>query len=126
MKIVVFRAFRDPYRTSMKVYAGAIERRVSPWLAPGETLVVEELPSPRLDGGWRRYWDQYVRYQRYARGHGGDVNHIVDHGYGHLLNSLPPERTIVTFHDPVVVQGPGVNWRTRRAFDYSMRAMRRA
>lgn len=126
MKIVVFRAFRDPYRTSMKVYADAIERRVSPWLAPGERLVVEELPSPRLDGGWRRYWDQYVRYQRYARTHGGDVNHIVDHGYGHLLNSLPPERTIVTFHDPVVVRGPGVNWRTRRAFDYSMRAARRA
>ena len=126
MKIVVFRAFRDPYRTSMKLYADAIERRVTPWLVAGETLVVEELPSPRLDGGWRRYWDQYVRYQRYARAHGGDVNHIVDHGYGHLLNSLPPERTIVTFHDPVVMQGPGVNWRTRRAFDYSMRAMRRA
>lgn len=126
MNIVVFRAFRDPYRTSMKLYADAIARRVTPWLAADETLVAEELPSPRLDGGWRRYWDQYVRYQRYARSRGGDVNHIVDHGYGHLLNSLAPERTIVTFHDPVVVQGPGVSWRTRRAFDYSMRATRRA
>lgn len=126
MTIVVFRAFRDPYRTSMKLYADAIERRISPWLAPDETLVTEELPAPRLDGGWRRHWDQYIRYQRYARAHGGDVNHIVDHGYGHLVNSLPPERTIVTFHDAVVVKVPGVSWRTRRSFEYSLRAMRRA
>ena len=60
MKIVVFRAFRDPYRTSMKLYADAIERRVAPWLAPNETLVTEELPAPRLEGGWRRYWDTRI------------------------------------------------------------------
>jgi glycosyltransferase involved in cell wall biosynthesis len=124
--VVVFRAFRDPYRTSMQLYADAIERRVSRWMAAGETLRTEELPAPRLDGGWRRYWDQYIRYQRYVRSHAGDVNHIVDHGYGHLVSSLPPERTIVTFHDAVVVKVPGVNWRTRRSFDYSLRAMRRA
>jgi glycosyltransferase involved in cell wall biosynthesis len=126
MKVVVFRAFRDPYRTSMQLYADAIERRVTPWLAAGESIVTEELPSPRLDGGWRRHWDQYVRYQRYVRSRAGDVNHIVDHGYGHLAKSLPAGRTVVTFHDAVVVKVPGVNWRTRRSFEYSLRAMTQA
>jgi glycosyltransferase involved in cell wall biosynthesis len=126
VKIVLFRAFRDPYRTSMTLYADALERRVRPWLAADETLVSDELPSPRIDGGWRRYWDQYIRYQGYVKTHAGDVNHIVDHGYGHLVNNLRPERTIVTFHDAVVFKVPGVSWRTRRSFEYSLRAMRRA
>lgn len=126
MKIVIFRAFRDPYRTSMTLYADALERRVAPWLTSGEQIRTEELPGARIHGGWARYWDQYVRYQRFAARHAGDVNHIVDHGYGHLVRSLRPERTIVTFHDAVVMKVPGVSWRTRRSFDYSLRSMRRA
>jgi len=126
MNIVLFRAFRDNYRTSMTLYADALERRLGPWLQAGETIGSAELPQPRLEGGWRRYWDQYVRYPRYAPRHAGDVNHIVDHGFGHLVGSLRPERTIVTFHDAVVMKVPGVNWRTRRAFAFSMRRLSRA
>lgn len=126
MKIVLFRAFRDAYRTSMTMYADALERRIVPWLRETESISSVELPAPRMEGGWWRYWDQYVRYQRLARKSGGDVNHIVDHGFGHLLRSLRPERTIVTFHDAVVMKVPGINWRTRRAFEYSMRSLSRA
>lgn len=125
MKIVLFRPFPDPYRLSMTRYASAIEQRVRAWLSPGEEIVAAELPSPRLSGRGR-YWDQYVRYQRFARERAGDVNHIVDHGYGHLVRSLPPGRTIVTFHDAVVTKVPGAGWGTRLSFRYSLGALRRA
>lgn len=125
MNIVLFRAFRDPYRSSMAMYADTLERRIPSWLSAGESIESCELPSPTLEG-WRRYWDQYVRYQRLAGRKSGSVNHIVDHGYAHLVRSLPGERTIVSFHDAVVMKVPGVNWRTRRAFEYSVRSLTRA
>ena len=108
----------------MERYASAVEDRVRPWLAPNERLVSELLPQARLEG-LGRYWDQYVRYQRYARERAGDVNHVIDHGYGHLTRSLPKGRTIVTFHD-AAASSPGVSWRTRLAFAHGVRALRQA
>jgi glycosyltransferase involved in cell wall biosynthesis len=125
MKIVLFRPFADPYRLSMSRYAAAVERRVGLWLGRNDRIVAEKLPDARL-AGWARYWDQYVRYQRYARAHAGDVNHVVDHAYAHLARSLPANRTIVTFHDAVAAKVPGASWRTRLAFRYNLQALRRA
>lgn len=125
MKIVLFRPFPDPYRLSMARYADAIEERVRARLSSGDEIVSEALPEARLSG-LGRYWDQYVRYQRFARTRAGDVNHVVDHGYGHLTRSLPEGRTVVTFHDAVVAKVPGVSWRTRMSFRYSLKALRRA
>ena len=126
MNVTLFRAFPDVYRLSMTRYADQLQRRVSLYMRPGESIRGECLPAPRLNGGWRRYWDQYVRYERYARAHAGDVNHIIDHGYGHLTRTLPAGRTIVTFHDAVVMKVPGVNWRTRASLRHSLRAMQSA
>jgi glycosyltransferase involved in cell wall biosynthesis len=126
MKVAVFRAFPDPYRFSMDLYATEIVRRVGRLLGPGDAIVGEALPNPRLTGGWRRYWDQYVGYARYARAHAADVNHIADHGYSHLASALPKGHTVITFHDAVVVKVPGASWRMRQAFRYNLRAMRRA
>lgn len=125
MKVTLFRAFRDPYRASMTLYADALERRVSAFLEPDDQIRSVELPDQRLEG-WRRYWDQYVRYGAYAKSVATDVNHIVDHGYGHLTTALPRGRTVVTFHDAVVMRVPGVSWRTRRSFEHSLRRMREA
>jgi glycosyltransferase involved in cell wall biosynthesis len=126
MKVALFRAFPDPYRLSMTRYADELERRVGAYMKAGESIHSERCPDPRLDGGWRRYWDQYVRYNRYAATHAGDVNHVIDHGYGHLTRALPAGRTIVTFHDAVVMKVPGVNWRTKMSLRHSLRSMRRA
>ena len=126
MNVALFRAFPDPYRLSMTRYADQLQRRVGAYMKAGESIRSESFPDPRLDGGWRRYWDQYARYGRYAAAHAGDVNHIVDHGYGHLTRALPAGRTIVTFHDAVVMKVPGVNWRTKMSLRHSLRAMRRA
>ncbi len=95
-------------------------------LAVDEQIDFEELPEPRMDGGWARYWDQYVRYGRYAREHAGDVNHIIDHGYSHLTKQLPPGRTVITFHDATVLKMSSTGWRTRLSFKYNLSAMRRA
>lgn len=126
MNVALFRAFPDPYRLSMARYADDIERRVGAYLKAGESIRGECLPSPRLESGWQRYWDQYVRYGQYARAHAADVNHVIDHGYGHLTRNLPPGRTIVTFHDAVVLKVPGVSWRTRLSLQHSLKAMQNA
>ncbi len=57
-------------------------------------------PLGRLAG----YVDRYGAYQWRVRGRDADVNHVVDHGYGHLAFSLDPRRTVVTFHDAVLLR----------------------
>ncbi len=126
MNVVLFRPFKDSYRLSMARYADAIEQRVRPWLSASDSLTSLELPNAHLVPWRRRYLDQYVRYGRFARVHAGDVNHVTDHGYGHLVRALPPHRTIVTFHDAVPLKVPGASWRTRLSLRHSLRAMRQA
>src|SRR5713226_5397874 len=45
------------------------------------------------------YVDRYGLYQWRVWRKITQVNHIVDHGYGHLAFSLDARRTLVTFHD---------------------------
>ena len=125
MKVALFRPFPDQYRFSMTKYADEIHRRVGEYMKAGESIELREFPAPRLEG-FGRYWDQYRRYGRYAAAHAGDVNHIVDHGFGHLTSQLPAGRTIVTFHDAVVTKVPGVRWTTKASLSHSLRAMRKA
>ena len=42
---------------------------------------------------------RYVSYPLQARKHNSSINHIIDHGYAHLLHTLSPEKTVVTVHD---------------------------
>jgi len=50
------------------------------------------------------YADRYLAYQWQARGKNAQVNHIIDHGYGHLCFSLDCRRTVVTFHDALMLK----------------------
>ncbi len=110
----------------MHIYADQLVERIPALLTNGDVLETCELPHPRLGSPWTRYWDQYVRYQRLSRVCQGDVNHIVDHGYAHLVYSLAPERTVVTFHDSAVSRTNGIPLRTRLAFRYSLNGLKRA
>ncbi len=125
MKVVLFRAFPDSFRKSMQIYADQLIKRIRP-LLQNEEQVEDWLPSGIRLNGNSRYWDQYVRYQWLSRDAQGDVNHIIDHGYGHLLHSLCKERSIVTFHDSVVNKLDGISWRTRLSVRYSFLALRKA
>ncbi|MGQ9584813.1 MAG: glycosyltransferase family 4 protein [Anaerolineae bacterium] len=48
-----------------------------------------------------------------ARRQQGEVNHVVDHSYGHLVHFLEARRTVVTVHDlaPLALQDVGGRWR---------------
>lgn len=70
-----------------------------------------EAPFHHRFGRWRhadaapaivdRIINRFVDYPRWlrAQGLGLDVYHLVDHSYAHLVDSLPPDRTVVTCHD---------------------------
>ena len=58
--------------------------------------------TPRLG----RYWSQYISYQLRARFVQGDVNHVIDQSYGHIVHSLDPARAVVTFHDAIGLKSP--------------------
>ena len=81
-------------------------------------------PNAVANYAWR-----YGVYPRYARRHQGDVNHILDHSYAHLLRWLDPQRTVVTCHDiaPLVFDPPGKGLSRRlwlSAFETMFRAAR--
>jgi glycosyltransferase involved in cell wall biosynthesis len=111
MIVRLFHTLPGEGRLSMEVYA----RQLTQGLAgTGNGLTVEHYrasgrlraaadplgPLGRLAG----YIDRYGIYQWCVNGKDADVNHVVDHGYGHLAFSLDPRRTIVTFHDAVLLR----------------------
>ena len=82
MRVSLFRAFPDPFRKSMQIYADQLLKGIRPLLQEHEEIV-DCLPANiRLQPRVARYWDQYIRYQRFTKTSAGDVNHVIDHGYG--------------------------------------------
>ena len=64
------------------------------------------LPRGLSCGKWSMRFARFVAYPLQARGRQTRINHIIDHGYGHLLYALDPARTVVTVHDLI----PLVRW----------------
>lgn len=125
MKICLFRAFPDPFRKSMQIYADQLLYRIRA-LLNGNDEIVDCLPAGvRTTPGYARYWDQYVRYQLFSRSQRADVHHVIDHGYGHLLHSLPARQSIVTFHDSTVTKVANVAYTTKLSLRYSLQAIRK-
>lgn len=110
----------------MEIYANQLLKGVRSLLHEHEKIVDCLPANVRLQPRYARYWDQYVRYQRFSRVFKGDVNHIIDHGYGHLVRSLPAHRTVVTFHDATVTKVETVSRSTRLSLRYSLMAIRKA
>jgi len=117
----------------MDVYADKVSQGVQAILGASdmisEYLPVRARPQPR----WARLWDQYVGYQIAARRAQGDVNHVIDHSFGHLVYSLDARRTVVTFHDATVfkvangtIGGNGVTKKTIWSLRYSLAAIQKA
>jgi glycosyltransferase involved in cell wall biosynthesis len=57
-------------------------------------------------GNWSMRFARYAAYPFQARCRQARINHVLDHGYGHLLYALDPARTVVTVHDLI----PLVRW----------------
>jgi glycosyltransferase involved in cell wall biosynthesis len=101
MRVTIFRAFPDAYRQSMTVYADRLLDHLRDEMGPGESAADYLPPRVALHPKLARHWSQYARYQRLARHAQGDVNHVIDQAYAHLVHGLDARRTVVTFHDAI-------------------------
>ncbi len=110
-RVSIFRDFAEDERTSMDIYADGLSAALRDFA--GERFEVsDQLPRPLnfLPGNaftLRMRISRQFYYPWFARNHHGDVNHIVDHGYAHLLRTLDPQRTVVTVHDLI----PLLSWK---------------
>ncbi len=129
MKITLFRDLPTERWPSMERYADALGDALR---AQGydATDYVAARPLPGLSGiadTLGNYLWRTLIYPPLARFHQGEINHIIDHSYAHLLGALDPRRTVVTCHDVAPLaqgrQGSGV---ARRLWQHSFRAMMRA
>ena len=46
---------------------------------------------------------RYIDYPLHIKNISGGINHILDHGYAHLLSVLDPDKTVVTVHDIIPI-----------------------
>src|SRR3984893_12168019 len=138
MKIMLFRDFAEDGFRSMDVYADHLAAGLSQ--EGSNTYRIHEY-RPRI-AGWisalpidrlqRMRIARYLGYPSQAWRRRGDLNHIIDHGYGHLIWVLGAKRTIVTVHDliPLLLSKgaiPGVKPdRPHQLAKLSYRALRRA
>lgn len=103
MRVALFRPIAAERRVSMEVYANRLGAGLKDLGVDCREVNIEGRYRERL-GRAGGYFDRYVRYQLHARGSGAEVNHVLDHGYGHLVLSLDPARTLVTFHDALALR----------------------
>ena len=108
LQVTLFRDFAEDRRISMEVYADGLSQTLQARF-PERCQVREyqpHVPDWLGQGNWRMRVSRFSLYPWQARRHQGQINHILDHGYGHLLYLITPERTVVTVHDLI----PLVRW----------------
>lgn len=109
LTVTLFRDFIEDNRISMEVYADGLSQSLRAHL-PERCQVHEYRPHVPVwlgQGTWRMRLSRFGVYPWQAHRQQRQVNHIIDHGYGHLLYTLDPGSTVVTVHDLI----PLVRWR---------------
>ena len=101
MKITLLKAFPDPYRKSMDLYAEQLEKTMRPFLRRADELEAYFPAGMGLSPQAVRYFSQYFLYALQVSRKKSDVYHIVDHSYSHLVHHLPRKPVVVTFHDAI-------------------------
>jgi glycosyltransferase involved in cell wall biosynthesis len=107
--ITLFRDYVEDKRFSMEVYADGLRKAIKTHF-PGRCHLNEYIPTlPKrwADSLWGMRLGRYIGYPWQVRRRHGQINHIVDQGYGHLLYTLDPRHTVVTVHDLI----PWLAWR---------------
>jgi glycosyltransferase involved in cell wall biosynthesis len=104
MKVRILHTLPSEERTSSEVYADELSGALRRLTDDTVTITDWRPPAGGRRRGPRRYLRRYLGYQWSVRGGNGAVNHIVDHGYGHLAFSLDPQRTVVTLHDTLLLK----------------------
>jgi glycosyltransferase involved in cell wall biosynthesis len=134
LEVMLFRNVPEERRFSMERYADEVARalREHPELRVRATMMHLSSRAARWRiGALDSYLVRLARYPLAAGRQRADVFHVIDQGYAHLAMRLPPERTIVTCHDLMLLRAEeGVTgFRGRRTsvvrFRWSVGYMRR-
>lgn len=110
MQVLMLRNVREERNLSMKLYADRLAQglnnrcvveNVVPWQPSSSTSNKSRLgvTAKALD-----YVARYGVYPPSLIGRRGDIFHVVDHAYAHLLCCLPASRTVVTCHDLMLLK----------------------
>jgi glycosyltransferase involved in cell wall biosynthesis len=109
LNVTLFRNFTEDRRLSMDGYADGLTRAYQNYFP--KLFQVHEFQPHNFswlgEGVWSMRIARFVFYPLEVRGQQREVNHILDHGYGHLLYVLDPQRTVVTVHDLI----PLLRWK---------------
>jgi glycosyltransferase involved in cell wall biosynthesis len=132
--IELFLDFKEDRRPSMEVYAASLRLALQACM-PGAFSIGAFRPrypfEGRADSSWHQRYARYASYPWQARTRAARLNHIIDHGYAHLLWSLPPAKTVITVHDLIPLAAsrgkiPGVRKRRAHLSELSARFLRHA
>jgi glycosyltransferase involved in cell wall biosynthesis len=105
--VLLLRDIPEEQRLSMERFADALEHGIGSDPTLGvQAITLHQSPiATKLKlGKVDRYWARFVLYPFAAKRRRAHVYHIVDHGYADLARVLPPERTIVTCHDLMLLR----------------------
>lgn len=98
MRVTLYRDHPAEGWPSMDRYADSLFAALQQILPVGWELRMPKPPDP-----WPGPYGQLLRrclgYYSWVRRERGNLNHIVDHSYSHLLLALDPTKTVITVHD---------------------------
>jgi glycosyltransferase involved in cell wall biosynthesis len=111
MQVTLFQDFAEDRRTSMEVYADGLIRALQTHFPASCRVHIYRPQFPTCFGTsvWGLRLGRFIFYPQVARSQQSQVNHVLDHGYGHLVYTLERTRTVVTVHDLI----PLVRWKGR-------------
>lgn len=136
--VTIYRGFEEDRRTSIDIYSEHLQTYVTKLsnhrlkindFQPSIPDCINILPH-KMNIKMRAA--RYMVYPFHARKKQGDLNHIMEEGYGHLLYALDPSRTVVSVHDLIPIlawnnQVPGMSYPHRpRLAEISFSALKRA
>jgi glycosyltransferase involved in cell wall biosynthesis len=106
MKVALIRNLHEHQNVSMKLTADRLEQALQ-----GRAEFVNVHPSwpatlspDSAAGKLSGYISRYALYPRSVTKVHADVYHIIDHAYAQVAKHLPPDRTVVTCHDLMLLQ----------------------
>jgi len=100
MKVTLFADMKSESWDSMNRYAQSLSREFN---ALNLSVSIFRTEPPLRSSRLKIFWRQKV-YPMLARFRQGEVNHVLDHSYAHLLGFLSASRTVVTCHDLIPLE----------------------
>lgn len=107
MKVTLFKDMKAENWYSMDRYADSLSEQLR---IKNPELSIFSIEPPIRSSIVRDFWRSGV-YPGVGRFFQGEINHVLDHSYGHLLNYLDPYRTVITCHDltPLEYEKDGIS-----------------